>query len=87
MFEWLSVQTTSFTNADGVITDVKLIHEFSVATQNFTVPTYGKDLDLIAFEQLQNEYESLQLLENNAQILMEYEFNMSNVPKLKIPVI
>lgn len=86
MLEFLNVPTTSFTNADGVITDVIVLHEFVIASQFYSKETKGKDLDLIAFEELGTEYESLKLMENNAQAITEYDFDMSKVLKLNIPV-
>lgn len=85
MNEWLGVPTITFPNAAGLNTQVKFLHEFKKETANRTITTDGKDLDLIAFEQLGSELETLRLLEMNAQAISEYGFNMRKVQSLKIP--
>lgn len=85
MFEWVQVKEIEFLNANGKSTSVKLQHEIPTQT-GFDVDVQGKDLDLIAYEELGNEFESLRLLENNSTILAEYDFDMSKILKIKIPV-
>lgn len=86
MFEWIAVQKTPFTNAKGIYTEVKLLHENNLSERYYTIQTDGKDLDLITFEQLGSEAESLRLLEQNNVALTEYDFDMSKIPKLNIPL-
>lgn len=85
MFEWNSVQTETFVNAKGEPTEVKLIYPFVSANSNYFVKSEGRPLDLIAFQELGSEYESLNLLQNNAQAIVEYGFDMSKVKNVFIP--
>lgn len=85
MFEWIAVKEVNFINANGKTTSVKLTHEIPIQT-GYEVDCNGKDLDLIAYEELGNEFESLRLMENNSTVLAEYDFNMSKIRKIKIPV-
>ena len=85
MMEWNSVQTDTFVNAKGESTQVKLIYPFVSADSNYFVNTDGRELDLIAFQELGSEYESLNILQNNAQAIVEYGFDMSKVRTVFIP--
>jgi hypothetical protein len=85
MLEWLPVATTNFTNAQGVQTAVKLIHEFTGSDSVHKVEPGGRDLDLIAYDELQTEAESLNLLEANAVNIVEYDFNLAKIKNLIIP--
>lgn len=85
MLEWFTVQPTTFTNAAGVQTSVKLIHEFSESDSVHTVEPAGRDIDLIAYDEMQTEAESLALIEANAVEIVERGFDLSKIAKLKIP--
>ncbi|TGL39626.1 hypothetical protein EHQ53_13980 [Leptospira langatensis] len=86
MFEWIKIAPVTFVNPAGQTTQVRLIWEH-VRTENFyEVNTLGKDLDLIAYETLKSELESLRLLGQNAVPLTEYDFDMSRLPKVQIPL-
>lgn len=85
MFEWNPISTDEFTNAKGEKTTVKLICPLQKTAGNYFVATEGRELDLIAFQELGSEYESLNLLQNNAQAIVEYGFDMSKVKNVFIP--
>lgn len=86
MLEWSAVRTVPFVNSAGVKTNVKLIHEFPTVTEFYKVPVEGKDLDLLAYEQLGSVMESLRLLETNAADICEHDFDMTKVGVIKIPL-
>lgn len=85
MFEWNAVRTTTFTNAKGEATEVKLLYEFVNSAPNYFVEVEGRELDLVAFQEMQSEYESLNLLQNNATEIVEYGFDMGKVKSVYIP--
>lgn len=85
MFEWNSVNIETFINAKGDSTQVKLIYSFISSNSNYYVKTLGRELDLIAFQELGSEYEALNLIQNNAQNLMEYNFDTTKIPIMFIP--
>jgi hypothetical protein len=86
MFEWVKIDTTDFTNPQGVATKVKLIWENSRTENFYKVNVLNRDLDLIAFDTLGSELESLKLLGQNATLLTEYDFNMSKLSQIEIPL-
>lgn len=85
MLEWQTIQTTAFKNAAGQITNVKLIHEFNTTLSNHYVDCLNRDIDLIAFQELDTEAEALNILEVNAVKIVEYDFDMGKVDKVLIP--
>lgn len=86
MLEWSSVPTSNFKNSSGVLTKVKLRHEFVSSTTFYTIPTQNKDLDLIAYQELGSSAESLRLLEQNARVISEYDFDMTKIKEIQIPI-
>jgi hypothetical protein len=86
MLEWNRIPTTTFINPLGDQTQVKLIYKHELSSRTYMINTQGKDLDLIAFEELGSSSESLNLLQNNAQKLCEYDFDMNKISELKIPI-
>lgn len=85
MFEWNPIATNEFTNAKGEKTTVKLICPLVRTAGNYFVKTQGRELDLIAFQELGSEYESFNVLQNNAQSIVEYGFDMGKVQNVFIP--
>lgn len=86
MLEWSSVPISRFKNPSGVLTNVKLRHESTPSINYYVIDPQGKDLDLVAYEELGSSAESLRLLEQNATTLSEYNFDMSKIKALKIPL-
>lgn len=85
MLEWLMVQPIEWVNPDGESTMVRFIHEIPVEERMDTVSVAGRDIDLIAFDEMGSELESLRLMEFNAQKLSEYDFDMTKLAALDIP--
>jgi hypothetical protein len=84
MLEWSNVQPVKFVNSAGVETEVRLFYEHDPALATRTVPTGGRDLDHVAYVELGDETEALNILQNNT-LLIEYDFDMNRVKKLKVP--
>lgn len=85
MFEWSSVTVDKFVNEKGVTTEVKLLYPFRSANTNYFVKSQGRELDAVAFDELGSEYEAMNVLQNNAVQIVEYNFNMSKVKNVFIP--
>lgn len=85
MLEWLSVPESDWVDPDGNPTRVKFMHEFPVMDRLDTVITHKRDIDLIAFEEMGSELESLRLMEFNAVKMVEYDFDVTRMPTLDIP--
>ena len=85
-FEWQTVETTEFTNPMGNITDVKLIHEIPDFDDTYEADREYRDLALVAFLRMKSVDESLRLMEANARQIAEYDFDISRISKLIVPL-
>ena len=86
MLEWLDVKEEFFLNPNGVKTSVKIIYPFKKSKNFYLVDCKNRDLDLIAFEEMGSEAEVLNIIQNNCENLMDYDFDLSKIEKIYIPV-
>jgi len=86
MLEWLPVVSDNFTNPSGDTSKVKLLHVPQPSLQTRTVDTNGRTLGQVAFEEMDSYYNQMQLLEQNMQVIAEYDFDLSKVPQLQVPL-
>jgi hypothetical protein len=85
MFEWNSIQSTTFKTPKGDSIQVKLFYELKDTDSNLFVDGQGMDIDAVAHKFLGTEAESLNILQNNKTAIVENDFDMSRVKRLKIP--
>jgi hypothetical protein len=86
MLEWNVIESEKFINPKKEVTQVKLLYPFRVSPNVYEVETRKRDLDLIASEEMGTEMESLNVLQNNASLLMDYNFEIEKIPVMRIPV-
>lgn len=86
MLEWNTIQPEKFINYNDEYTSVKLRYIPDILEKSFEVETKNRDLDLIALEEMGTELESLKLLSQNQTVLCEYDFDLSNIQTLNIPI-
>lgn len=85
MNEWMRVKAVPFTNHKGVTTQVKLQHKFEKERVVFEVDADGRQADLIAFQHMRTELETLRFVECNATKYAEYNYDKDRVGKVNIP--
>ncbi len=84
--EWSQVEETTFVNAAGVETRIKLVHEFAL-DQPFRERDFdNRDIDEAAFDEMGSEHESLRLMEANMVALVENDFDLSKLKTIKVPL-
>lgn len=86
MLEWQAVGSEEFINYNGEYTEVKLRYVPEILENSFEVETKNRELDLIAYEEMGTELETLKLLSHNQTILCEYDFDLKLISTLKIPI-
>jgi hypothetical protein len=86
MLEWNVIEPEIFINPKKEKTSVKLLYPFQKSENTFVVETSERELDLIAYEEMGTEMEVLNLIQNNAENLMDYNFDLSKIPTMRIPV-
>lgn len=85
MLEWQKVTAVDFKNASGNVTSVKVRHEFQEELSVRDVEVNERDMDLLAFEEMGTEMESLRIAELNATVLIENDYDMTKIKTMKVP--
>ena len=86
MLEWIDVKTSTFVNAADEPTTVKILYDMVTATGSYTIDAAGRDLDLIASDEMGTETEVLNIIQNNKVVLSEYDYDLDRIHTLRIPV-
>lgn len=86
MLEWTGVSTSKY-NLNGKLVDVKILHKFTpYSGEKLVAPIENRDIDHLAYKLLGTELESLYLMETNAVKIREYNFKMSKLQNVMIPL-
>ena len=84
--EWSQVEETVFVNPAGIETRIKLIHEFDPDPPFREIDFNNRDIDEAAFDELGSEHQSLRLMEANMRELVEFDFDLSRLKTINVPI-
>lgn len=85
MFEWQNIPKAKFVNPRGVETYVQLQYKFPTVANFDEVDRNGRDIDHVAYDHIGSEKDAITIVGMNAQRLVEYDFDISTMERVKVP--
>lgn len=87
MFEYASVELRDFTDpVTGDPVTLRLLHRTDHGTPLRTIDVQGRDLDLLARQEMGSYEEMLKLVEANDQVISENLYDLEYVDEMVVPV-